>query len=218
MKRIRRMLAGLIGALLAGLAAPVGAEDLDLPAPPAGTAELRAGEPGAPGRMPAPRGNPLWSVPLDALSATRERPIFSPTRRPPAPPEGAPPPPPDVPVPVAAAPAQPRLTLIGTVVGTGEGYAIFLDPATGGVIRLRAGETHEGWVLRTVSLRDTLLQSGRASAILALPQREGGGLAAPVGRQPDGAPARPAGMRATADHIIAPRRSRPSPADLESSH
>src|SRR5450631_3845625 len=30
-------------------------------------------------------GNPLWGVPLQSLSATRERPIFLPSRRPPAP-------------------------------------------------------------------------------------------------------------------------------------
>src|SRR5258708_33146709 len=30
-------------------------------------------------------GNPLWAVPLDALSMTRERPLFSPSRRPPPP-------------------------------------------------------------------------------------------------------------------------------------
>src|SRR5215831_17659551 len=33
---------------------------------------------------PTTRGNPLWAVPLADLSATRERPIFSPSRRPPA--------------------------------------------------------------------------------------------------------------------------------------
>ena len=32
---------------------------------------------------PAPRGNPLWSVPLSALTGTQERPIFSAMRRPP---------------------------------------------------------------------------------------------------------------------------------------
>src|ERR1700736_2657436 len=39
-----------------------------------------------PGREPSrtlPTGNPLWSVPLSALSATQERPIFSASRRPP---------------------------------------------------------------------------------------------------------------------------------------
>src|SRR5262249_53698680 len=32
-----------------------------------------------------PHGNPLWAIPLRSLSATRERPIFLPSRRPPAP-------------------------------------------------------------------------------------------------------------------------------------
>src|SRR5262245_28391744 len=32
-----------------------------------------------------PRGNPLWAIPLELLSASRERPIFLPSRRPPAP-------------------------------------------------------------------------------------------------------------------------------------
>jgi hypothetical protein len=32
-----------------------------------------------------PSGNPLWAIPLKELSATRERPIFSPSRRAPAP-------------------------------------------------------------------------------------------------------------------------------------
>src|SRR4051812_40812938 len=31
---------------------------------------------------PVPAGNPLWSVPLSALPATQERPIFSASRRP----------------------------------------------------------------------------------------------------------------------------------------
>src|SRR5215813_8008992 len=30
-----------------------------------------------------PRGNPLWSIPVKTLAATRDRPIFSPSRRPP---------------------------------------------------------------------------------------------------------------------------------------
>src|SRR5260370_26332814 len=34
---------------------------------------------------PAPAGNPLWALPLERLSITRERPIFSPSRRPPTP-------------------------------------------------------------------------------------------------------------------------------------
>ena len=32
-----------------------------------------------------PTGNPLWAIPLSSLTATRERPIFLPSRRAPAP-------------------------------------------------------------------------------------------------------------------------------------
>src|SRR5260370_34906189 len=68
-----------------------------------------------PSREPArtPTGNPLWSVPLSALAATQERPIFSASRRPaqhavvaPAEQAVAPPPPPP------AAPDHPALALI----------------------------------------------------------------------------------------------------------
>src|SRR5436853_7887547 len=47
-----------------------------------------------------PTGNPLWAIPLSSLTATRERPIFLPSRRAPAPAVAgtavvvAPPPPP----------------------------------------------------------------------------------------------------------------------------
>jgi general secretion pathway protein N len=39
-------------------------------------------KPAQPASKPVPRGNPLWSVPVSALTATEERPIFSATRRP----------------------------------------------------------------------------------------------------------------------------------------
>src|SRR5262249_29523717 len=40
-------------------------------------------------RDPPPTGNPLWATPVGQLSATRERPLFSPSRRPPPPPPPA---------------------------------------------------------------------------------------------------------------------------------
>src|ERR1700682_5261696 len=36
-------------------------------------------------RAEPPAGNPLWAVPLRSLSVPRDRPIFSPSRRPPPP-------------------------------------------------------------------------------------------------------------------------------------
>lgn len=53
-----------------------------------GARSAPAAEPGR--ELPA---NPLWAIPLKQLSNTRERPIFSPSRRPPAPAVAGPPPP-----------------------------------------------------------------------------------------------------------------------------
>ena len=65
--------------------APGAANQVGDPKGPAGlTPELR---PAAPvdrrSQERAPSGNPLWAVPLSLLSVTRDRPIFSPSRRPP---------------------------------------------------------------------------------------------------------------------------------------
>ena len=116
-----------------------------------------------------PSGNPLWAVPLSALTATRERPVFSSSRRPPPPPVAAPavvqarPAPPR-----PAEPQKPRMSLVGTV-GGAEGIAVFVDQTTQTIVRLRPGEGHEGWVLRTVGAREVTLQNDRDTAILALP-------------------------------------------------
>jgi len=122
-------------------------------------------------RVPAVQpGNPLWAVPLSALTATRERPLFSASRRPPAPPVAARPvvqarpAPPPRPV----EPQRPRMSLVGTVAGA-EGIAVFVDQTTQTIVRLRTGEGHEGWVLRAVGAREVTLQNDHDTAILALP-------------------------------------------------
>jgi general secretion pathway protein N len=135
----------------------------ELTPPPPGIAQAPQSQPQT--------GNPLWAVPLRTLSATRERPIFSPSRRPPpaavaiapaAPPPLAPPPP--------AVPERPSLALVGTVTGEGERIAIFYNTATRATIRLRLGETDDtGWKLVAVDARTTLLEKGRESVTLALP-------------------------------------------------
>jgi hypothetical protein len=120
-------------------------------------------------------GNPLWAVPLSSLTSTRERPLFSSSRRPPPPPVVAapvvqtkPPPPPPKP----REPERPRLSLVGTV-GGDDGIAVFVDQATQAIVRLRTGEGHDGWVLRTVGGREVTLQNDRDTAILTLPRPEG---------------------------------------------
>ena len=116
-----------------------------------------------------PRGNPLWAVPLKSLTATRERPIFLPSRRAFAPAIAGPPPPPP-PVPTAPnEPDRPRLALVGAVVGEAEGIAVFLDQTNQAIVRLRTGENHSGWILRSVKGREATLQKDRETVLLALP-------------------------------------------------
>ncbi|HEY1545170.1 MAG TPA: hypothetical protein VGG01_22455 [Xanthobacteraceae bacterium] len=119
------------------------------------------------------RGNPLWAVPLSSLGATRERPLFSLSRRPPAPRVAtvvAPPAPsPSKPPP---APARPSLVLVGTVSGPVGGMAVFTDTATSTVVRLHTHEGHAGWILRSVNEREATLQKNGETAVLALPRRD----------------------------------------------
>jgi general secretion pathway protein N len=117
-----------------------------------------------------PSGNPLWAIPLSMLSATRERPIFLSSRRPPTPiiasprvaPTSAAPPPP-------AEPTRPSLALVGAVVGESEAIAIFIDQTTKNVVRLKTGQDHAGWVLNSVKGREATLQKDQLTAVFALP-------------------------------------------------
>ena len=131
---------------------------------------------------PAPVGNPLWKLPLTELSSTRERPIFSPSRRPPS----LPPTPTYVP-PVTVRPPvkppeleRPAVSLLGTVIGTDVRIGVFLETATKNVVRLRVGEDHQGWVLRLIEAGEvTLAKDGEQAVLLKLP---------PPGEAPYGLP------------------------------
>ena len=117
---------------------------------------------------PAPAGNPLWKVPLTELSSTRERPIFSASRRPPTTPTyvapvTAPPPlkPPEA--------ERPAVSLVGTVIGSDVRIGVFLETATKNVVGLRVGEDHQGWVLRLITAREVTLVKDSGQAVLKLP-------------------------------------------------
>ena len=119
--------------------------------------------------------NPLWAIPLSALAATLKRPLFSPSRRPPAPivasaavlaPRAPSPPPPP--------PEHPNLVLVGTVTVGSEGLAVLVDPMTHNALRLRTGESHEGWILQSVDRRTATLQKGGQSEKLELPRPTAG--------------------------------------------
>jgi len=143
----------------------------------------------------APSGNPLWALPFKQLSNTRERPIFSPSRRPP-------PPPPSLPTVTVAIqqpvkppePERPRVSLLGTVVGNNpeDRLAVFLETTTQTVVRVHVGDDHEGWVLRLVKPREvTLVKGDNDAVVLELP---GPGEPPPAGFAAFGAAAAPAAM------------------------
>ena len=114
-----------------------------------------------------PRGNGLWAIQqLESLTATRERPLFMPSRRPPPVAVVAPPAP--TPAPPPSEPERFRLSLIGTVVAASDGMAVFLDKATKKVILLRTGQSHAGWVLRAVKGREATVERDRETIHVAL--------------------------------------------------
>jgi general secretion pathway protein N len=129
-----------------------------------------ARSPDAAVERPPSAGNPLWALPLKQLSITRERPIFSLSRRPP------PPATPTYVAPVAvrtpskpAEPERPSITLLGTILGSTESIGIFFNPTTRDIVRLRVGEDHEGWALRSVKTREATLVKDRERVVLELP-------------------------------------------------
>lgn len=166
-------------------ALPTGADDIDLDAP------RRAGVPSVPSlwdrpapppptvvRPPpqapqqtderTPSANPLWAIPLAALSNTRARPVFSSSRRPPpaavapGPVAKSAPPPPRI--------ERPQLSLVGTVVGDDVSFGVFIDPATQAALRLKIGDDFQGWKLRSVKGREVTLTHDEQTATLSLPK------------------------------------------------
>jgi general secretion pathway protein N len=123
------------------------------------------------------------------LSITQERPIFSPSRRPP------PPATPTYVAPVAVRtpqkpkePERPSITLLGTILGSSESIGIFLNPATRDIVRLLLGEAHDGWALRSVKAREVTLVKDRDRVVLELPPP--GDQAAAIDSPPPAAPQR----------------------------
>jgi hypothetical protein len=112
-------------------------------------------------------GNPVLAIPLSQLSMTRDRPIFSPSRRPPSPPA----------LPVIAKPAEPArpvepenppFILVGTVAGGDSGIAVFVEQSSENSVRLRLNESHQGWTLQSIQGREVTLLKGHKSSVLAL--------------------------------------------------
>jgi hypothetical protein len=170
----RSALPRLIGALalaavpLAAIAQAPGTPGMSVRADLGPTPHLKPGELD---RAP-PSGNPLWAIPIKDLSETRDRPIFTPSRRPPPPavvekPYTPPPPPPRV---ETKPPPEPlALSLLGTIAGDSDGVSLFMEKGSQEVVRLRTGESHQGWVLRSVQGRQAMLEKGDRKETVTLP-------------------------------------------------
>lgn len=121
------------------------------------------------------QGNPLLTIPLESLRATRERPLFSATRRPPPPvvTEGA-----KVSEPVSAPkpsePEKPQVALVGVVHGPLIDIAVFLDETDKSLMRLRVGQSVRGWIVHDLDARAATLEKAKQQVKLELPARNTG--------------------------------------------
>jgi hypothetical protein len=129
----------------------------------------------APSSNGAPRsGNPLWAIPFSSLSATRDRPLFSASRRPPivAAPTVAPPPQPQKAL-APPPPERPLLSLVGTIVSRKGSVALLQGSNSEATLRLRVGQDNDGWRVQGIGLRSIVVEKGPQSVQLGLPRPDG---------------------------------------------
>lgn len=110
--------------------------------------------------------NPVELQPLRELAATRDKPLFSPTRRPPPKPVAPvarvePPPPP---------PPPPSVVVLGIVSENGDGRAAIRAGNGAGdkVLRVRTGDDVSGWKVERIEPRRLVLTQGERSVDFAL--------------------------------------------------
>jgi hypothetical protein len=112
---------------------------------------------------------PTAPVPdIESLSATIERPLFSPTRRLPAPPA----PVAEVEEPPPAGPSPPTFSLRG-IARSGSGPIAVVEVAGGGSARLRVGEEYDGWTVRAIDARSVTLEAGAEQTVMTVFRRSG---------------------------------------------
>jgi len=167
----------LLGAAAGTAAVPTGLpEPVEIDATP-GAMNIGQGAAAPPSRAATDQvqsGNPLWAIPLKELAVTRERPLFSPARRPPAPAVAAAPYVLASVVTPPAPPERPQLSLVGTIAGDSESFAIFLDQSANKPMRLKLGDSYKGWTLRDIRRRDIVFQKDEEAIVLALPVSSAG--------------------------------------------
>jgi hypothetical protein len=121
--------------------------------------------------------SPLATQPLDRLSATRERPLFSRTREPPPPPpvivdQGPPIPPP------------PNVALLGVIMDGEEASALVRAGPAAKLIRVRIGDDLSGWKVGQIEARQlVLVLDGRTAIFTIFTANSGKALAADTNGQ-----------------------------------
>jgi hypothetical protein len=107
--------------------------------------------------------NPIVAQSIDSLSATRERPLFSPTRRPPVRPAAAP-------APLvrradpAPPPSPPGVVLLGVVIGADTARAFVRSEPPDKTLRVGIGDDIGGWKVSQIERRELVLSLGERSA------------------------------------------------------
>jgi general secretion pathway protein N len=149
------------------------ADDIALAVDDAGSRTTDAGA-GSGSTTPAPEaatsGNPLQSIPISRLSATRDRPLFSASRRPPPPTVVAAPPPPQPSTVPPSAPEAAPFTLVGTIIGEPDRIGIFFNEAAKITTRIREGGRDSGWTLRSLDPRSAVLEGDGRMVTLGMPR------------------------------------------------
>jgi general secretion pathway protein N len=128
----------------------------------------------APSPKATPRtGNVLSAIPLSALSATRDRPLFYASRRPPAEVLPVAPPPPKQEALPPPPSERPLLALVGTIVSRKASVAVLQGANVDAISRLRLGQENDGWRVRGIGLRSIVVEKGEQSVELGLPRADG---------------------------------------------
>jgi hypothetical protein len=118
-------------------------------------------------------GNPVAAVPLDRLSETRNRPLFSQSRRPLAPPDHPAMAPVEHPSPrPSLSLSPPGVALFGIVVGT-QGARAFIATGAGAgagarIIAVRPGDDVSGWTVTAITEHRLVLSRAERSATFTL--------------------------------------------------
>ena len=94
-----------------------------------------------------------------------ERPLFSPTRRPPPPPVALTP----LDAPSLPAPPPPNLALSGVITGRGGGVALLRRPQDAAPIHVALGGTVDGWTVAEIRPRAIVLRRDARSFTVDLP-------------------------------------------------